>query len=70
MTYHGLYYSRHRLFSERSAAPAQKPPFEAFFFCEGDPGTIRRVCSTFSDPTEDAMSVVSLALGQSLGISA
>lgn len=59
MTYHGLYHARHRLYSEYSAPPVQKPPFEAFFSCEGDSGMIRGVCSPFSDLTEDAMSVVS-----------
>ena len=61
MPYHGLYCIRHRLNVEYSAAPVQKPPFEASFSCEGDPGVIRitGVFSPFSDLTEDAMSVVS-----------
>jgi hypothetical protein len=54
-----IYHSRHRLYIEYSAAPVQKPPFEAFFSSAGDTGVVMDVCSTFSDPTEETMSVVS-----------
>lgn len=69
MTKRGLYHSCHRLYSEYSAPPIQKPFFGAFVSCEGDSGTIRGLCSPFSDLTEDPMSVVSYVLGKSLRIS-